>query len=127
MRIEHVALQVAEPAGMAAWYAEQFGWQVRRAGDGDCPVRFIADSGGRVMLELYRNPAIDVPDYASMNPLTLHLALVSEDVPGDRARLISAGCEPVGDVVEAGQDRLAMLRDPWGLAIQLASRAEPMV
>jgi predicted enzyme related to lactoylglutathione lyase len=127
MRIEHIALQVEDPAAMAAWYAGQFGWSVRRAGDGACPVRFIADSGGQVMLELYRNPAVPVPDYRAMDPLTLHLALVSEDVPADRDRLIQSGCEPVGEIASPGDDQLAMLRDPWGLAIQLARRAEPMV
>jgi hypothetical protein len=45
-----------------------------------------------------------------------------------RAQLIASGAVPVGEVVvtPAG-DEFAMLRDPWGLALQLAQRARPLV
>jgi glyoxylase I family protein len=80
------------------------------------------------MIEIYHNPACPVPDYAAQDPLVLHLALLSEDVDGDRDRLIAAGAT-VADpkkTTPAG-DTLCMLRDPWGCAVQLISRAQPMV
>ena len=63
-----------------------------------------------------------------MDPLVLHVAFAPDDVPSTRARLLAAGATPVGDVVvtPAG-DQFAMLRDPWGLALQLARRARPLV
>jgi glyoxylase I family protein len=63
-----------------------------------------------------------------MDPSLLHVAFSTDDVPGTRARLIAAGATPVGDaVITPGGDEFAMLRDPWGLALQLARRARPLV
>lgn len=128
MRIEHFAIQVDDPAAVSDWYCAWFGFVVKRASDAPVPVRFLADESGRVMLEVYNNPRVSTPDYRSMDPLLLHLAFVCADVPGTEARLIGAGAEritPPG--VTPDGDELAMLRDPWGLAIQLCHRAEPMV
>lgn len=128
MRIEHLALNVAEPVAMARWYADHLGMNIVREGPPPVSVRFLADSGGNMMLEVYRNPPDAVPDYAAMDPLLLHIAFMVEDVDAVRDRLISAGATPVGEIeVTPAGDRLAMLRDPWGLAIQLARRADPMV
>jgi len=128
VRLEHVALNVAEPVKMAKWYADNLGMKVMREGPPPVNMRFIADSGGNMMLELYRNPPDAVPDYAAMDPLLLHVAFMVNDVDATRQKLIAAGATPVGEVTttEAG-DRLAMLRDPWGLAIQLLRRADPML
>lgn len=128
MKIEHVAFQVEDPAAMADWYVAQFGFTVKRAVDAPFPVRFLADSSGQVMLELYNNPKLPVPAYGSMDPLLLHVAFVCEDVSGTINRLVESGAGLVGgpDTTSAG-DVLAMLRDPWGLAIQLCQRAEPML
>ena len=76
MKIEHVAFQVENPVAMAEWYAAQLGFAVKRAGDTPFPVRFLADSSGQVMLELYNNPKLTTPDYGSMDPLLLHVAFV---------------------------------------------------
>ena len=74
------------------------------------------------MIELYRNPKVSVPDYRSMDPLLVHVAFVSENLPADRDRLVAAGATVVDDVVKTpAGDELMMLRDPWGLALQLAS------
>ncbi len=35
-------------------------------------MHFLADGSGRVMLEMYNNPAATVPDYNAMHPLVLH-------------------------------------------------------
>ena len=125
MRLEHVALQVAEPAKMAWWYCEHLGMRiVQQVGDG---CFFIVDSAGQGMLEIYHNPAEPVPDYASRSPFELHVAFWSDDVQGDCARLVAAGAtvfrEP-DDPAAAFQQ--AILRDPWGLPLQLIKRAKPL-
>jgi uncharacterized glyoxalase superfamily protein PhnB len=63
-----------------------------------------------------------------MDPALLHVAFAVADLQATRARLIAAGAAAVGEVtVTAAGDAFAMLRDPWGLALQLACRARPLV
>ena len=128
IRLEHVALNVADPVKMAQWYAEHLDMKVMREGPPPVNMRFLADSQGNMMLELYHNPPDAVPDYASMDPLLLHVAFLVDDVDAIRNRLMAAGATPAADVtVTPAGDKLAMLRDPWGLAIQFVNRAEPML
>jgi catechol 2,3-dioxygenase-like lactoylglutathione lyase family enzyme len=127
LKIEHVAIQVPDPAAMAGWYVEHLGFSVRRRMTEPPHTHFLADSSGQVMIEIYRNPAAPVPDYRGQSPLVYHLALESPDVEADRKRLMAAGATAVSDVDRlAGGDVLAMLRDPWGIPLQLAKRGQPM-
>ena len=128
MKIEHAAWNVEKPVEVAKWYVENLGMKIVKGSDEPPQAHFIADGSGAVMLEIYNNPAVKTPDYASMDPLLLHLAFVCDDVKGTAAALVAAGAEMVGDLtVTPAGDELAMLRDPWGFAIQLARRAEPMI
>jgi glyoxylase I family protein len=127
MKIEHFALQVREPAAAADWYVAQLGFTVRRAIDSPNVTRFLADSSGAVMLEIYYNPQAPLPDYRSMDPLLLHVAFVCTDVHVTVKRLTAAGATLLSGPETIRGDELAMLRDPWGLAIQLVRRAQPML
>jgi hypothetical protein len=128
MKVEHFALQVAEPVAMADWYVKHLGCTVARKGGEPSHARFILDSAGSVMIEIYRNPQVAVPDYAAMDPLLMHLAFSSTAPAADRDRLVKAGAKVVEDMITspAGDD-LVMLRDPWGTALQLVRRATAMV
>lgn len=128
MKIEHTAYQVADPVALSRWYVAHLGLEIKRA-QAEAPFgHFLADDGGTVMLEFYRQDHLPVPDYRSMDPLLLHLAFLADNVPATRATLMAAGATPEGDVFRnpAG-DEVAMLRDPWGLAVQLIRRADPMI
>lgn len=128
VKIEHVAFQVADPRAVARWYCEHLGTTIKRAQSVPPYGHFLADSAGTVMLEFYSHASVPVPDYRAMNPMLLHVAFSARDIDAERARLIAAGAMPEGEAqTNPDGDRLAMLRDPWGLAIQLASRAAPMV
>jgi glyoxylase I family protein len=128
MRIEHVAMQVHAPAQMADWYIKNLGFRYMKSEDAPVPVRFIADDTGRVMLEIYCNPSVSVPDYSKMDPLHLHVAFVCEEIGITTERLVKAGALQVGPAeVKPNGDVLAMLRDPWGIPIQLCKRGIPMV
>jgi catechol 2,3-dioxygenase-like lactoylglutathione lyase family enzyme len=128
MKIEHVAIQVDDPAAFARWYVEHLGMVVKRAQDAAPFGHFLADDAGAVMIEVYRYGTLAVPDYRTMNPLTLHLAFAAADMGRDRARLLAAGATPEGDVqVNDLGDRVAMLRDPWGIPLQLVVRADKMI
>lgn len=128
MKIEHMAYQVEDATAMAGWYGEHLGFTTRRSVEKPFPVYFLADESGDVMIEIYSNPTIQTPEYRAMDPLILHLAFVCETVPATAERLVVAGAEMISgpDALPTG-DTLAMLRDPWGLAIQLCYRAEPMI
>ena len=127
MKVEHIAWQVADPLAAADWYVEHLGMRIVRDGGAPAHVRFLADETGRVLLEIYNNPAVDVPDYAAMDPLHLHLAFVVVDVAAERDRLVAAGATVVDAFKTTGAgDEMAMLRDPWGLPVQLMKRSEPM-
>ena len=124
MRIEHIAVNVKAPAEMARWYCDNLGMQiVRDTGQ----AFFIGDEDNNTILEIYNNPPDAVPDYASMDLLLFHIAFVSEDVSADRDRLIEAGATADGEVNTAGGDTFAVVRDPWGVAVQLVKRKEPMI
>jgi catechol 2,3-dioxygenase-like lactoylglutathione lyase family enzyme len=128
VRLEHVGLNVADPIRAAKWYVDNLGMKILREGPAPINARFLADSAGNMMLEIYHNPPEAVPNYASMDPLLLHVAFMVDDVDTIRSKLIAAGATAVGEVstTPAG-DKLAMLRDPWGLAIQFVHRADPML
>ena len=128
MKIEHIAYQVEHAGESADWYCTHLGFSIKRGSDAPVPVRFLADETGEVMLEIYNNPTVTTPDYESMDPLLLHLAFVCDEVPEMVKKLIAAGAALVsGPEITGMGDELAMLRDPWGLAIQLCKRANPMV
>jgi uncharacterized glyoxalase superfamily protein PhnB len=119
---------VQEPPAVARWYSDHLGFEVKRKVTGPPYTHFLADASGRVMIEIYNNPQASVPDYAAMDPLVLHFAFSVDDVPQIRTKLLEAGASAVGDVMTtADGDQVAMLRDPWGLAIQLVRRARPIV
>ena len=128
IRLEHVAINVEDPVGMAKWYGKNLGMKVVRKGPPPANMHFISDAGGNMMLEIYHNPPDAVPDYTSMDPLLLHISFMVDDVKSIREKLITAGATPVGGVtITPSGDKLAMLRDPWGVAIQFVKRAKPML
>ncbi len=126
MKLEHVAFNVASPIQAAAWYVQHLGMEIvwNRP---DAPyTHFLADESGQMTLEFYNNPPDQVPDYANMNPLLLHVAFVSNDPTQDKAKLLEAGATLVSDDNTNGL-HLVMLRDPWGLPLQLCKRTKPML
>jgi glyoxylase I family protein len=126
--IEHIGYQAPDPVAAARWYVENLGFRVARSFGEPAFAQFLADSSGHVMIEIYNNPAAPMPEYRSMSPLVLHLAMECRDVEGVRTRLLAAGATAEGEVVRAPNgDVLAMLRDPWGFPVQLACRAVPML
>ena len=128
MKIEHVAFNVPDPVAMAKWYEANLAMRtVRRVGP-PTHTHFVADAHGQTMIEIYNNPKAPVPDYRAANPLVLHLAFAVDDMSATRARLLGAGATADGEMTVADNgDELAMLRDPWGFAVQLVKRRAPML
>ena len=128
MKLEHVALLVADPPAMARWYEDHLGMKVVKKSD-EAPgfAHFLADADGESILETYASDVHPVTDYRGVDPAVLHVAFATAAIAATRDRLIAAGATPIGEITEnAGGDRFAMLRDPWGLALQLAQRVRPL-
>jgi glyoxylase I family protein len=127
MRIEHVAFNVAEPVAMAHWYTQHLQMRVVRISGPPWHAHFLVDAANQSMIEIYYNSKAPVPPYGTMDPLMLHLAFAVDDVRATRARLMQAGATAEGEVdTNPLGDDLAMLRDPWGFALQFVKRATPM-
>jgi catechol 2,3-dioxygenase-like lactoylglutathione lyase family enzyme len=126
MKLEHFALQVPDPVAMTDWYVKHLGCTVARAGGAPSHGRFL--NVGGVLFEIYRNPAVSVPDYKTFETMHLHLAFSSENLKADRDRLVTAGASVAEDIstTPAG-DEIMILRDPWSVPIQFVKRAEPML
>ncbi len=79
------------------------------------------------MLEVYRQAA-PVPDYATQDPMVLHVAFVTAEIRAARDRLLAAGATIARDIQTTPDgDEMAFLRDPWGIVIQLVRRARPLL
>lgn len=84
----------------------------------------MVDVTGRIAIELYRaRTQPKAPDYAAQDPLTLHFGFTTDDVDATIARLTKAGATLVVHEKAPGFDG-AMMRDPYGLAIQFVKRAQ---
>jgi glyoxylase I family protein len=127
LSVEHIAWNVSEPAAMAAWYVEHLGMRIVRRLATAPHIHFLADANGRVVIEIYNNSADPIPDYAAMHPLRFHVAYAADDPDAARDALVGAGATFVDEQSLPDGSRLLMLRDPWGLALQLCKRARPLL
>jgi glyoxylase I family protein len=128
MVIEHLAFNVADPVAMAEWYTRHLGMRVvRRVAEAPF-THFLADESGRVVLEFYHHVRAPVPDYAALDPLVLHIAFTAADMHQAEERLLKAGATRATEVtITPSGDQLVFLRDPWGLAVQLVKRVQPLM
>jgi len=125
MKFEHLGINVPDSRAQARWLVENLGFTVVRSTETVPYLHFLADETGRVVLEIYTNPAGPIPDYATQPPLVLHFALVTTDAAAEGARLIYAGATAISDTTLPDGTRFVMVRDPWGLPLQLCQRAKP--
>ncbi len=125
MKFEHFALNVPDVRAMSRWYVENLGLQVIRSREDAPYTHFLGDDTGRVFVELYSNPAAIYPDYAKQHPLVLHFAMYSTNAVADRERLEKAGATFFVEDTGADGTRLVMMRDPWGVALQICQRGKP--
>ena len=125
MKFEHFALNVPDSPALAQWYLEHLGFTIARKRD-DAPfTHFLADDSGRVILEAYTNHSAAFTDFAAQHPLVFHVALVSADSHADRARLEKVGATFAFEDALPDGSSLVMMRDPWGIPLQLCQRAKP--
>ena len=125
MKFEHFALNVPDAKASARWYVAHLGLRIARTRDDSPFTSFLADDSGRVILEVYSNPAAPYPDYKAAHPLCFHVAFIADDPAAVRARLVAAGATPAYEETLPDGSFLVMVRDPWGVPLQLVLRKTP--
>ena len=121
---EHVALNTEDYERAVQWYIQNLGLSVARDTPGE--KTFLRDAGGRTVLEVYSNRNAPVLDFEDMHYLSLHIAFAVDDPDAAAEALVSAGASIVDPPRTVEGDRLVMLKDPYGIAIQLIRRSQPM-
>ena len=125
MKFEHFALNVADVQAMSRWYVEHLGLRVALRREDVSYTTFLADDTGRVIMEIYTNPAAVIPDYAAAHPLYFHVGFVADDPRATQRKLEQAGATLFLEENLPDGSLLIMMRDPWGLPLQLCRRAKP--
>jgi len=121
---EHIGINVADRDAVVGWYVENVGLTVVRDVPGK--MAFLADSRGIVMLEVYSNPKVERLAFEETGALALHIAFEADDPEAAARELVEAGATVVDAYKTAGEDSLVMLRDPFGIPIQLIKRGARM-
>jgi catechol 2,3-dioxygenase-like lactoylglutathione lyase family enzyme len=125
MKFEHFALNVPDARASVQWYKANLGLRIARTKPDAPYTTFMSDDTGRVIVELYSNPAAPIPDYKAAHPLCFHVAFVSEDPGATRTKLVAAGATQAYEENLPDGSFLIMLRDPWGIPLQLVRRMTP--
>ena len=125
MRFEHFALNVPDVRAMSRWYVDHVGFKILRQREDVPYTHFLGDETGRVVVELYSNPKVAIPNYPDIHPLNLHFAVYTLDAKAERQRLEKAGASTFLEDALPDGTLLVMMRDPWGVPLQLCQRANP--
>lgn len=126
MEFEHFALNVAEPLVIANWYVKNLDMKIVFQQQGPPFMTFLADKTGRVVVELYHNLDALVPDYRKMHHLEFHFAFKTDEAESAKNKLLNLNCVLVEELKKDDGTHIIMMRDPWGLALQLCQRAVPL-
>jgi len=127
MIFEHFALNVLNTLEFVEWYTSNCEMKIARAMTTPPFTHFLTDSTGRTVIEIYSNPSAKIPDYNLMHPLEFHFAFTVNDIEYVKEKLISAGAKLVEDFKLEDGSHIIMLRDPFGIPLQLCRRTKPLV
>lgn len=125
MVFEHIALNVKNVEDIRDWYVANVGLKVVSEQSQAPFMTFLEDSTGRVILELYHRPEEEITNFKTKHPLSFHMAFVSQNAEKDKTRLLDKGASYVEEITKEDGSHLVMLRDPWGMPLQLCHRAKP--
>jgi glyoxylase I family protein len=125
MKFEHFALNVPDARAHARWLVDHVGFKIVRQREETPYTHFLADETGRIVVELYSNTTQACLDFGTMHHLLFHFAVVAKDARAERQRLEKAGAKLTIEEQLPDGSVLVMMRDPWGVALQLCQRATP--
>ncbi|MFP4621466.1 MAG: VOC family protein [Bacteroidales bacterium] len=124
MMFEHFAINVDKPKQMAEWYVKNLNMSIAKSMDEAPYTHFLADDTGRLAMEIYSNEKAEVPDYEKVQPLTFHMAFASENAEKMKNKLVEEGATVFEELKPNEGTHLVMLRDPYGVPLQICQRAE---
>jgi hypothetical protein len=127
IQFEHYALNLNKPHEIAAWYVQNLGCRIVTKMETAPFTVFLADQNDRVFWEIYRNPQAPFSGVCNCDPLEYHLAFAVDDPGAWKAKILDAGGSYVTTVETDGGSVLIMMRDPWGIALQICKRLPPML
>ena len=122
MTFEHFALNVVDINRVVNWYCTHLGLTLANQQKVSPFMTFLADSTDRVVIEFYKREDELAEDFCNRHPLTFHVAFVSENAEEDKQRLLKAGASFFEEIFKEDGSHLVMLRDPWGMPLQLCQR-----
>lgn len=127
MNIEHIALNIKNPQQMAAWYRDNLGFKILQSMDISPFAHFILDASGHIMLEIFKLPNKKIPNYKSLDPAIFHIGFSVDNIEKTLNHLTKRGATVVEKLItNSAGNKVAMLKDPWGLSIQLIKRVKKL-
>lgn len=123
MVFEHFAINVTDIEKVVQWYTTNLGLTIVSEQKEPPFMNFLGDATGRVIIEFYHRPDSMITDFTTAHPLTFHVAFVSENAQLDRERLEKQGAAFVEEIKKEDGTHIVMLRDPFGMPLQLCQRA----
>lgn len=126
MNLEHSAVNVKDAIAVAKWWSEHLGMRIVMENDEPPYMHFLADESGS-MMELYTRDDAPVPDWANIDPVSIHFAFSASDANAERDRLVAAGATVISETDTPAGDRLVFLKDPYSTPFQLVQRKTPLL
>jgi catechol 2,3-dioxygenase-like lactoylglutathione lyase family enzyme len=123
MIFEHFAINVVDIKATVKWYVDHLRLTVVSEQKEAPFMNFLGDATGRVIIEFYHRPDAVITNFSKEHPLTFHVAFVSENAQSDRERLEKEGAVYVEEIKKEDGTHIVMLRDPFGMPLQLCQRA----
>ncbi|MCB9247584.1 MAG: VOC family protein [Ignavibacteriales bacterium] len=127
MIFEHFALNVEKPIEAANWYVKNLEMKIVKGSTQSPFAHFLADKTGRLAIEIYKNESAQIIDFSSKHPLEFHFAFMVKNAEEIKNKLLSAGAKFVEELKPEDGSHLVMLRDPFGVPLQLCQRGVPMM
>ncbi len=127
MTFEHFALNVSKPVEMGQWYIDNCEMKLVKSMEEYPYTRFLADKSGQVVLEIYSNTSQRIPEYNKQHPLEFHFALTVSNPIEIKDKLVKAGAKVEEEIKLDDGSHLIMMRDPFGVPLQLVKRAKALV
>ncbi len=127
-RIEHLGLNVSDPTSVANWYVQNLGMKIIREDKKPPFVTFISDKGNHFVIEFYKKDKFPKIDFHKINYMSYHFAFMVDSINIFKSKLSSRGAKVMEDISKLPSgDQVLMMRDPWGMPLQLVERVNPML
>ena len=127
MIFEHFALNVERPVEAANWYVENCEMKIVKGSEKPPYAHFLADKTGRLVIEIYKNDSADKINLKEKHPLEFHFAFMVKNAEHVKNKLLSAGAGLEEELRLDDGSHLVMLRDPFGIPLQICQRGVPMM